>query len=966
MASEDDILARSMLSSKSYGGGSDIAPAPVSEVDVSDLRSRYDGLRGYDSREEYRGFKVPDGMSSDQREAWFASIDEREDAKDAGRVWGDPEPWESQIPRYIWDTAMELEREEKRFKEDPLGRGRAYKDWAEGVYEDVMSGDPETIRNVADVASLTDPTGASDLTSAGASARLAYDEPEKRKSHLTDVAISGVAGAIGFIPLVGTILPGSQAMKTAIKGAPEPVFESVAEKFAVGLPDKLGVQDLEGILGRKKHQKAGQVARYAQDVKDKDTGKIVHKKGDKKLTKSGEEIVYPEYVYKDITAGEWSDTKLDEFIETARSSGKKSVTKDELIKHLDENKVQVEEVRLSHASQEVPDDIKALAKQKGAAFDSLNDDAQSVASVLSSDVPLHSSSVSENMHRFSNNPSHFFRMYMDYVGRISDIDLFVDVPDDMVEIVKRLKNLSDNRSVSSWTPEDAALITEARKKINAKLEDPEYKNFVEGNRFVLDDEFGYDLEILTKTGLKHENLEDIGRILDEMPEAETRLAALREFQALPKYQEFAQASKEYKEKYSAFQTKTRSLAPRWEERSVPGGEDYQEILLTVPNRNQEIVDDLILKNEELQKEVDALDDAYEAGTMPDLEMSRASEIDIQIAANDIEIKKLLKKDLNLFTESHHSDIPNVMAHIRFKTRIDSRGRKIMFVEEIQSDWHQQGLKQGYRKQEKRFTVLEKDSGDEIASFDTKDEAEAFISKNDPQKERVRLIDLSEMTFPTNPIFGNPVPDAPFKDTKEWTALAIKRIFREAADKGYDGVVFSRADMITPVVTLPPHEAADIIRSVRPEEAFLARLAELKQQGGHYAQGAEEAEKVFKGNQYFYDKLIPSIVKKETKAKRSNTFIDLDPDGIVAKDHHEAEKMFPFFELTDKVKDRVIKPQKLYSLALPGIAVGAAAAEEEELSAVAALGAIGLGGMALYKGAKGARAAGRATRGFPVE
>jgi hypothetical protein len=36
-----------------------------------------------------------------------------------------------------------------------------------------------------------------------------------------------------------------------------------------------------------------------------------------------------------------------------------------------------------------------------------------------------------------------------------------------------------------------------------------------------------------------------------------------------------------------------------------------------------------------------------------------------------------------------------MVHIRFKTRIDSRGRKILFVEEIQSDWHQAGRKRGY-------------------------------------------------------------------------------------------------------------------------------------------------------------------------------------------------------------------------------------------------------------------------------
>ena len=113
------------------------------------------------------------------------------------------------------------------------------------------------------------------------------------------------------------------------------------------------------------------------------------------------------------------------------------------------------------------------------------------------------------------------------------------------------------------------------------------------------------------------------------------------------------------------------------------------------------------------------------------------------------------------------------------------------------------------------------------------------------------------------------PDAPLKDTKEWTALAIKRIFREAAEQGYDGVAFSRADMITPVVTLPKSEAVAVMGN---PEAFLKRIDDLKMRGGQYEEGAEQVEKVFKGNQYFYDKLIPSIVKKETKAKHGTTDI----------------------------------------------------------------------------------------------
>lgn len=46
-------------------------------------------------------------------------------------------------------------------------------------------------------------------------------------------------------------------------------------------------------------------------------------------------------------------------------------------------------------------------------------------------------------------------------------------------------------------------------------------------------------------------------------------------------------------------------------------------------------------------------------------------------------------------ESGHWDPFNVLAHVRFTDRVDSKGRKILFLEEAQSDLHQQGREQGY-------------------------------------------------------------------------------------------------------------------------------------------------------------------------------------------------------------------------------------------------------------------------------
>ena len=46
-------------------------------------------------------------------------------------------------------------------------------------------------------------------------------------------------------------------------------------------------------------------------------------------------------------------------------------------------------------------------------------------------------------------------------------------------------------------------------------------------------------------------------------------------------------------------------------------------------------------------------------------------------------------------KSSHFDEPNILAHVRFDERTDADGKPILFVEEVQSDWHQKGKKVGY-------------------------------------------------------------------------------------------------------------------------------------------------------------------------------------------------------------------------------------------------------------------------------
>jgi len=78
----------------------------------------------------------------------------------------------------------------------------------------------------------------------------------------------------------------------------------------------------------------------------------------------------------------------------------------------------------------------------------------------------------------------------------------------------------------------------------------------------------------------------------------------------------------------------------------------------------------------------------------------------------------------------HSYERNVLAHARTKTRRDINGRKLLFIEELQSDWHQSG--------------------------------------------------------------GRNAPVAPFR--KEWAALTLKLLLMYAIDRHYDGIAWTDGDI----------------------------------------------------------------------------------------------------------------------------------------------------------------------------
>lgn len=230
-----------------------------------------------------------------------------------------------------------------------------------------------------------------------------------------------------------------------------------------------------------------------------------------------------------------------------------------------------------------------------------------------------------------------------------------------------------------------------------------------------------------------------------------------------------------------------------------------------------------------------------------------------------------------FDESHF-DEENVIAHFRTKDRTTSDGKKVFYIEEIQSDWGQKGRQRGFKQSEEEMreisnkrkqaqTKLDKyikqvqDSGEDLAG---KDLDEATALRMYLQQTQNFVIDNDQKVF-----------KAPFiTDTDKWTQLTLKRILSKAVDEGYDFV------------------------SITPGKAQMDRWND-------------------EGVAKFYDEIVPKNAEKIVKKLDKNAIQKDKEIGIEGSTGYGsdtalyAEKRFSI-ELTPQLKEKVKKGMAMFS------------------------------------------------------
>tara|TARA_X000001388_G_scaffold39374_3_gene27795 strand:- start:301 stop:4020 length:3720 start_codon:yes stop_codon:yes gene_type:complete len=181
---------------------------------------------------------------------------------------------------------------------------------------------------------------------------------------------------------------------------------------------------------------------------------------------------------------------------------------------------------------------------------------------------------------------------------------------------------------------------------------------------------------------------------------------------------------------------------------------------------------------------------------------------------------------------------NTFVHARISDRTDNFGRKLMFVEEIQSDMHQRPQK-ALRRGEKGVYATRGDKVESVKPLiallqKTQNKIDKILASdpNDPTlpklyKERTALSEnINDIRGKTSAKSGSSTPEGPFQRSEDYGAFVTKYLLRLAKEGGYDGIAVSTGN--------------------------------IKTRRGY---GSEEQKK---GHFGFYDKIMNKVLKKIAK------------------------------------------------------------------------------------------------------
>lgn len=230
-------------------------------------------------------------------------------------------------------------------------------------------------------------------------------------------------------------------------------------------------------------------------------------------------------------------------------------------------------------------------------------------------------------------------------------------------------------------------------------------------------------------------------------------------------------------------------SPKFSEYQLKGEkENYKELLVALPSQNERLLVDIEVyydtvynKNKKKKPFDDLLENQY-------------YKVEEAWANWQQETNKQQYK-------SSHFDEPNILVHLRMNTRTDADGYKVLFLEELQSDWGQEGKKIGFKQSDKKTRVNKNDYYAQrvVGNVGFID----IINKNTGQiSQSYRVADVKDEngaldTFVREREYvgqQKKTPTAPFvTSTPSWVKLGIKTAIKEAVNQGATKIAWTTGE-----------------------------------------------------------------------------------------------------------------------------------------------------------------------------
>ena len=152
-----------------------------------------------------------------------------------------------------------------------------------------------------------------------------------------------------------------------------------------------------------------------------------------------------------------------------------------------------------------------------------------------------------------------------------------------------------------------------------------------------------------------------------------------------------------------------------------------------------------------------------------------------------------------YRSRHFSDEHvNPLAHIRTTDRLDDQGKRVLYLEELQSDWHQDGRKHGYYTADLKRKIAEARSLKLKLQYSI--HAGHEMTDQDKAAARTRLQELQEDISKEAPNgIEDMVPKGPF--SKNWHELAMKHAIDLAVKGNYDRLAWTTGDQAAKMFSL---------------------------------------------------------------------------------------------------------------------------------------------------------------------